>query len=82
MPVKSYVLEKKISAAIDTPKIRKKFKILPMPKYLRIKKKVIAVAVIIPLLVLIKRVEKVRTSVKKTSTKNKGTAPRVSGSTK
>jgi hypothetical protein len=64
------------------PKIKRKLIILPTPKYLRIVKEVIAKDVIRPLLELAKIVEKVKRRVKKRATKNKGIAPKVSGSTK
>lgn len=64
------------------PKIKKKLMIFPTPKYFRMAKKVITKDARRPLLELAKIVERVKRRVKKRATKNKGIAPKVSGSTK
>jgi hypothetical protein len=67
---------------IKRPKSKSKFKIFPIPKYLRIKNKVKKRASENPLLESAKRVAKEKRKAKKIKKKNKGTIPKVSGSTK
>jgi hypothetical protein len=64
------------SAVIQTPIRRKKFKIFPSPKYLKITNMVKPVAVINPLLELIKIIENVKNREKNATRKNNGSAPR------
>lgn len=62
--------------------MRIKFKIFPIPKYLSITKKVKPNEKTVPSMELARSMEKVKTSVKKTNTKNAMIAPKEFGSTK
>jgi len=67
---------------IKSPEISKKFKILPTPKYLRIKNRTVPKEIKKPRLELVNIVERVKRRLKKIKTKNPGRAKRVSGSIK
>ena len=67
------------SAVMQTPASRKKFNMFPRPKYLKIMNMVTPVALINPLLELIKIIENVKNSEKNTTKKNNGSAPRCCG---
>ena len=65
-----------------TPKSKNPFKRFPIPKYLRMRNRVRALAAINPLLVLARTKEKEKRSDVNKTIKNTGTTPIVSGSVK
>jgi hypothetical protein len=67
---------------MQTPIRRKKFNIFPSPKYLKITNIVRPIAVINPLLELIKIIENVKNREKNATKKNIGSAPCCCGSVK
>ena len=64
------------------PKSKRRFKILPTPKYLSIRKSKNAVDAKNPRLVLANKVEKVSSIARKSIKKNEGIAAKEKGSTK
>jgi hypothetical protein len=75
-------LENKSSKVTTNATRRIKLTILPIPKYLKRRKTVKAVAMVNPLLLLAKMVEKVKRRARKRRTNKTGRIPNVSGSTK
>lgn len=67
---------------IAIPRISKKFKIFPIPKYRSIRNSVSPVAKRVPRRVWAKRREKVKSKARNTKKKNIGKIPEASGSTK
>jgi len=67
---------------IKRPSNKSKFRIFPIPKYLRIKKRVKKTEIDKPRLESAKRVAKEKRKAKKIKKKKRGTTPKVSGSTK
>ena len=68
-------MEKYNSIATQIPVIRKKFNMLPSPKYLNAIKTVSPIDVINPRLELTNIIEKVKKSAKNNTKKNKAVAP-------
>lgn len=68
--------------AIEIPNNNKKFKILPIPKYLKIRKNDKEIATTNPLLLFSKIAEAVNKIARKVITKNINIAPGAAGSTK
>lgn len=62
--------------------MRRRFRILPIPKKRRTRKTVIPIAAIMPLLVLANKAEIVKTRVVKRRRKKKGITPKLEGSIK
>jgi hypothetical protein len=73
---------KYISAANPRPKIKRRFKIFPTPKYLRIRKRTRHKAIINPLLVFVKITANVKSSARKTMRKKIVIIPGIFGSIK
>mgnify|MGYP001607741069 CR=1 FL=1 len=81
--IRIYFLRTKyISTVIKSPERRRKFKILPTPKYLRIKNRVKPKEIRKPCLELANTVEKAKRRPRNIKRKNPGRANVVSGSTK
>lgn len=80
--IAAYLTEKYSSIHTAIATIRIRLRIFPTPRYIRIAKRDEAIEIISPRRELANIKEKVKSNATKKVTKNKGTAPKVLGSTK
>ncbi len=78
----NYLFDKKYSIVNPIPSNKRKFRRLPIPKNLKKRKITKTIADIIPLLVFIKTIEKVKVSAMKVSKKKRVIDPKPDGSVK